>query len=113
MKTKDQVNVNHRSPFYALLYPDLKQVALDCGYSLAIHGSLQSDMDLIAVPWIENAKPRQVLVQAITDCIGKTMWNESNKYEGELRPHGRVSYAIPIAADVFIDLAVMPVNNKL
>lgn len=111
MKSKDEVNVNHRSPFYALLYPELKKAALDCGYALALHGSMQSDMDLLAVPWVDNAKSSEELHRAIKDVIGKTAWQSEEDDRVWKKPHGRVAYAISIAGDVFIDLSIMPLEK--
>lgn len=107
MKTKDQVNVNHRSPFYALLYPELRKAALECGYALALHGSMQSDMDLLAVPWVEDAKSHQELYDALRVVIGKTMWESEERSIPHYKPHGRIAYTINIAADVYIDLSII------
>jgi hypothetical protein len=38
-----------------ILLPALREVARRFGYALAVHGSLEWDIDLVAVPWCENA----------------------------------------------------------
>ena len=40
-----------RAPFYASIYHGLAEVARKHGYALAIHGTVTSDLDLIAVPY--------------------------------------------------------------
>lgn len=40
-----------RAPFFACIYHGLCDVARARGYALAIHGTVTSDLDLIAVPW--------------------------------------------------------------
>ena len=68
-KNKEEVKINGKPVFYAVLYNSMKEAALECGYALAMHGSMHSDMDLIAVAWVENAEPVEVLVKAINDCL--------------------------------------------
>jgi len=42
-----------RAPIYAAcVYPELAELCRDCGYALAVHGSLARDFDLIAIPWV-------------------------------------------------------------
>lgn len=107
MKTKEQVKIEGKPVFYAVLYNDFKRAALELGYALAMHGSMHSDMDLIAVPWIENAKPIEDLVAAINDCIGHTVWAEHNLTNKVEKPHGRVTYTLSIMGDWHIDLSII------
>src|SRR5271154_4799160 len=47
----DSVKPANNGPFYAAgLYPKLAEVFRSHGYALAVHGSLASDFDLVAVP---------------------------------------------------------------
>jgi len=108
MKDKNEVRVEGRPVFYSILLNPMKQAALDCGYTLAMHGSMHSDLDLIAVAWVEEAKPVEDLVKAINDCLGNTVWKESNLRSGEKKPHGRIGYTLSIGGDWFIDLSVIP-----
>ena len=108
MKTKDQVKVEGKPVFYAVLYNSMRQAALDCGYALALHGSMQSDMDLMAMPWVEDAKSEEDLVKALDDCIGHTVWKDMRWKHREEKPHGRVSYTIAILGNWHIDLSIMP-----
>jgi len=94
--------------FYAVLYPSLKEAAVSCGYALSIHGSMSRDMDLIAVPWVEDPKPVSDLVFELNKCLGNTVWSKHNLTNKENKPHGRVSYTLSIGGDWFIDLSVMP-----
>lgn len=110
MKTKEEVNVNHRSPFYACLYADLRKAALECGYALALHGSMASDMDLLAVPWVDGAVSPEELFKAIHKAIGSTLWQCDENLKPEEKPHGRIAYAINIFGDVFIDLSIVKPN---
>lgn len=109
MKDKSEVRIEGKPVFYALLYESMRKAALDCGYALALHGSMQSDMDLMAMPWVEDAKHPDELAQAIDDCIGETVWKGWWKDKDRtIKPHGRIVYTISIFSDWHIDLSVMP-----
>lgn len=40
---------------YAHLYPSLVVDARELGYALALHGSMARDLDLVAIPWTDDA----------------------------------------------------------
>ena len=48
---------------YALFYENLKHIALEYGYNLVVHGSMQRDLDLIAIPWVDNPNPEFEMIQ--------------------------------------------------
>jgi hypothetical protein len=73
-----------------------------------MHGSMHTDMDLIAVAWVEDARPAEELVAAINSCIGETVWKGHNLTTCEVRPHGRLTYTLSILGDWYIDLSVIP-----
>lgn len=112
MKEKEEINLNPKATFYAVLYSDFRRVAIECGYSLAIHGSMARDMDLIAVAWTEDAVPHEELVAKISNCIGETIWKDKHKTSFELKPHGRIAYILDIMGDWFIDLSIIPPQKK-
>ena len=109
-KEKDEVCNEGKPVFYAVLYNSMKKAALDCGYALAMHGSMHSDMDLIAVAWTEDAKSARILVNAINKCLGKTVWKEYKWRRAFKKPHGRLAHTLTICADWHIDLSVIPPN---
>lgn len=108
MKDKSEVNIGGKAVFYAVLYEDFRKAALECGYALALHGSMVRDMDMIAVPWVVDAKPVDELVAKISDCIGDTVWKGRHLVLQETRPFGRMLYTMSIMGDWFIDLSVIP-----
>jgi hypothetical protein len=112
MKDKSEIKIEGKPVFYAILYNSMRQAALDCGYALALHGSMHSDMDLMAMAWTEDAKSEEELIKVIDNCIGETIWKQCNfKWERIEKPHGRVSYIISIIGGWFIDLSIMPPKN--
>lgn len=98
---------NKRYPaVYAAIYPMLTDVANGLGYALAINGSLTHDMDLIAVPWINEARPQRELVDAFLSNLEGSFVHEVGKV-GD-KPHGRKAYTIFLDDHAYIDLSVMP-----
>lgn len=93
---------------YAIMYPQLCAVARPLGYALALHGSLQRDMDLLAAPWTETAVPADELAQALRDAVDGVFVGESTN-----KPHGRRAWTIifQVWGDGFIDLSVMPLGK--
>ena len=109
-KDKSDVRIDGKPVFYAVLYNSMKEAALKCGYALAMHGSMHSDMDLIAVAWVEDAKSVRILVNAINKCLGKTVWKKYKWRRSFKKPHGRLSHTLSICGDWQIDLSIIPPN---
>ncbi len=111
-KTAQEVTTNGRAVFYTILWPRFRQAAIDCGWALGLHGSMASDMDMMAMPWVEEAAPVEDLVKALSDCIGETIWKEHHFTPFYGKPHGRIVYTLSIYADFHIDLSCMlPVKS--
>ena len=109
MKDKTEVKVEGKAVFYAVLYNSMRQKALDLGYSLALHGSMVSDMDLVAIAWVEDASPVELLVETINNCLDHTIWKEYRfKLTKTEKPHRRLAYTLFICGDWYIDLSVIP-----
>lgn len=90
---------------YVCHLPRITAKAREFGYAIAVHGSLQKDMDLIAVPWSESATDEDTLLQAICECAGGFMLEHE---KGCNKPHGRRAWVIHLGAGLFIDLSIMP-----
>lgn len=110
MKTKDEVMVEGRPVVYSILFNPMKKAALELGWMLTVHGSMHSDLDLIAIPWTDDAKPHQELVKALSDCLGPTIWKDYHFKEHIEKPHGRIVYTLSIFTDWYIDLSIIPIR---
>ena len=103
---------------YVALMPMLKEIARLHGYALAAHGSMERDLDLIAIPWKEDALPEVELVEAIRVSIGGHRPGTDIKYKRETpekKPHGRLAWSFyfdekraRIEEGPYIDISVMP-----
>lgn len=78
---------------YTLFYENLKQIALDYGYNLVVHGSMQRDLDLIAIPWIDNPKPEYEMIQNFQMYL--TGYKHSEP-DFSILPGGRHAYVIDL-----------------
>lgn len=96
---------------YALLYPALVEVARWHGYALALHGSLGRDMDVIAVPWTEDAADPVALMDAMVGAAGLRIGakpDATGPMESVEKPHGRLAWSLHLAGGAYIDLSVIP-----
>ena len=59
----------NRAPFFACIYHGLCDIARKHGYALAIHGTVTTDLDLIAIPWTDEAVESKILKNALMDHI--------------------------------------------
>lgn len=92
----------HRTAGYLALYPVLREAARRCGYALAIHGSVQADLDLLATPWTDEATDEAALVQAVVEASGGTYLGKPGR-----KPRGRVAHTIHLGRAGYIDLSVV------
>jgi len=124
----------HAKPsLYAFYFESLKIIALKYGYNLVLHGSMNRDLDLIAIPWQKELGSHEEMVnEFIKELDGSLMLNnrriENNKIAGEpysTTHHGRIQYVININrecgmvndiwvdAQYYLDISVIPpVINK-
>jgi hypothetical protein len=87
----------HAKPsLYAYYFYDLKEIAKEYGYNLVLHGSLNRDLDLIAIPWVDDPKPELDLINAFSKHLnGWTSDAPSLFLPGKL-PGGRHTYIIQL-----------------
>jgi len=85
--------IHIKPSFYAYCFETLKDIAYRFGYNLVIHGSLNTDMDLIAIPWQEELGD----VDQMIDCFAEYLDGEVmvlSEAQKNCFPHGRQSYVI-------------------
>jgi len=114
---------------FACLYQGMCDVSRKLGYALAIHGSLTSDLDLIACPWTAEAVDAEELKAALMSHIGACGYADLLRRQGldepevkavmsrkesraanesEIKPHGRIAWNLYMDAGSKVDLSVMP-----
>lgn len=106
---------------YALLIPSLMSAGREVGYAIAVHGSMDRDLDLVAVPWIDGAVSAERLIMHLMAKVDGRLRNGARKKEDSddwetahasvpaEKPHGRRAWSIFVGRDgLYLDISVMP-----
>jgi hypothetical protein len=107
---RESLSQHGKAAFYACILPDLINTARYCGWALGLHGSLASDMDLMAMPWTEDAKPVEDMIQSLSDCFTESPFKEHHTIPHYDKPNGRVVYTMSIWSDYYLDINI--IQNK-
>lgn len=107
-----------------LILPAMRLVAKDFGYAITVHGSLNRDIDMVAIPWRDHnvADPDTLVVRlcgALGGVTGRCNFysNTEKKFRPESivkwveKPHGRLATTLMIWCgenSTDLDLSVMP-----
>jgi hypothetical protein len=93
----------HAKPsLYAFYFEAIKKIGLGYGYNIVLHGSMNRDLDLIAIPWRENVKSHENMVKAIAKFIGGEIMMQLRSTKNikgvkyQTTYHGRMQYVINI-----------------
>lgn len=90
------------------LLPPLRLAARGCGYAITVHGSLQRDIDLVAIPWTAGAFEPDELLDRLIGVIAGVLGRATPMNEWSDKPHGRKARTIITCGDAEIDLSIMP-----
>lgn len=88
----------------------LRERAKHYGYAVAVHGSLERDIDLVAVPWVADAKPPEQLATGLRQVLSKLypigLEIPPSDDPAKMKPHGRMCWSWWIRPWTYIDLSV-------
>lgn len=110
VKSVKHITLDGKASFYASILGDLKSQALKCGWALGLHGSLLSDMDLIAIAWTDEATTVEVMIESLLECFEGNIFNEVSRRPNHDKPHNRIVYTIHIFKDFYLDINVIKGN---
>jgi hypothetical protein len=105
---------------YAMYFQTLMKIARKMGYNLLISGSMNRDLDLVAVPWVNDPKPEIKLIQAFDRYLRGTYSKNTEYYMYKRLPGGRNSYVINlnrfrdkkgVDAEYYLDISITPLVN--
>ena len=96
-----------------LILPAMRRTAKDVGYAITVHGSLNRDIDMVAVPWAEHgvSEPDVLLRRLVGAISGVTGRCYADGEEWTQKPHGRIAKILMVWCGEntgMIDLSVMP-----
>jgi hypothetical protein len=93
----------------------LRERAKALGYALTIHGSLERDIDLVAVPWTDRAWPAEALAnnfrQVLEKLYGIGLEVGPSEEPAKAKPHGRLCWSFWIRSWTYVDLSVFPPSS--
>ncbi|NKJ43691.1 hypothetical protein [Novosphingobium sp. SG720] len=99
-----------------LILPPMRMAAKDAGYAITVHGSLNRDIDVVAIPWREHhVKDADFLVQMLAGAIAGVAGRCNPQKDWEEKPHGRRAKILLVwcgETTGHLDLSVMPVIRK-
>mgnify|MGYP001138926750 CR=1 FL=1 len=123
----------HAKPsLYAFYFEAIKEIGEQYGYNIVLHGSMNRDLDLIAIPWSEKISDRIEMLNRIAEVIGGYILEETEEQREKFRNkfHGRQCYIININRTIkakvqgmitefqeypepqyYIDISVLPAND--
>ena len=106
-----------------ILVPAMREVARVHGYALTEHGTVERDIDLVAVPWREGAVDAESLMGALFTLVRAVYrqatwaggWTDQEKFappDGSLpnpirKPYGRLAYLILLGSGPYFDISVV------
>lgn len=101
------------APWYMMTYAKLERIAVRHGWCLTLHGSMSRDLDLVLIPWTDDAEPEEVVLEAIQKFVYGSRYWRKNKKQSKLhatkKPHGRKAYVITIGIEgQYLDISIMP-----
>lgn len=82
---------------YALFFEHLKIIAKEHGYNLVMNGSMNRDLDLIAIPWVNKPHPEQDMIKDFQKYLtGNTITGPDGKVHFNVLPGNRHAYIIEL-----------------
>lgn len=91
----------------------MRNIAREYGHTLAVHGSLARDIDLVAVPWTEQAgDPEKMIADlkgAVMGIFGRARLDPAEEWNE--KPHGRRARSIHVYCEghfFYFDISFMP-----
>lgn len=98
-------------PDYSAFVVKARIAAKDCGYALAIHGSMMRDLDLIAIPWVKDCRTPTALIAQVeyrSECVAISPVKE--------KEHGRLTVVFMIEKHFsdarYVDFSIIPPNAQ-
>jgi hypothetical protein len=112
-----------RATAYALLLPQLMQAGREVGYAIAVHGSMARDLDIIAVPWTDEAVSAERLIMHLMAGVDGRLRNGARNEAGTwiptagsdptAKPHGRLAWTVHLGHEgLHLDVSVMPRGER-
>lgn len=111
---------------YAMFYQHLKEIAEYYGYNLVVHGSMDMDLDLIAIPWRDDPGDEQKMILEFQEYLtGIKTTDPKGLVPYTILPGNRHSYVINLNRgdkhgewlrftdmEFYLDISVVQLSKK-
>lgn len=117
--------IKAKPQFYAICLQGMQEIAQDHGYNLIIHGSMNRDMDLVCIPWVDDPGPEVELVRELDEYLRGYSYEQTvaeRGYHFSVLPGGRNSYVIHlnrggrwnghVDEQYYLDISFTPNNRQ-
>lgn len=122
----NQKLIKTKPHFYAVCLSGMQTIAKDLGYNLIVHGSMNRDMDLVAIPWTDNPSSHEILLHSLCEYLGVPIEEKTKSnlkpFMFSVLPGGRYSYVINLNrggkfngyldAEYYLDISITPLIIK-
>lgn len=102
-----------QDPDYSRIFTQARCIAWQYGYAAMVHGSFTRDLDLLFVPWTDDAKGNHEQIVKLLIQATKIL---SGTYKApSIKPHGRLVYTLTFSEfgdRRFVDLGFMETKEK-
>lgn len=110
---------------YAVILAPMQEIAKEHGYNLIVHGSMNRDLDLVAIQWIDDYKTHLELLDALSEYLGvpkSRNQDGTGYYMHSVLPGGRHNYVINLNRggrynnhfdeQYYLDISFAPCNSN-
>lgn len=110
--------------FYACCFATIQKLGRELGYNIVMHGSMDRDIDLVAIPWSDTPATHYELLSNIDMYVRGIKYAEEHFERGymfSILPGGRSSYVVNINRggaynnytdeQWYIDISITPLVN--
>lgn len=109
-----EVKVSEAAAYWEVL-PMMRDMARRLGWCLALYGPLRRDLDMVAVPWVEDAVSHEELLREIVETFGGRASNTLLESDIPARANAKVVCRKRVVRDngSYVDVSVIdPRINK-
>jgi hypothetical protein len=115
----EEKQIHVKPNFYTYCFEELKIIAKNYGYNLVVHGSMNRDMDLIAIPWIKDVGNVDEMIKEFAEYLDAEIM-PLTETEKKCFPHGRESRILNMMRSFtpfgnytedkqyYVDISIMP-----
>ena len=119
----EEKKIHVKPTFYAHTYMLMKAISEAYGYNLLLNGSMNRDLDLVAVPWAENPKDEMELIKALDLFVSGSHFERKEDYLFKVLPGGRKTYVINLNRggawngfrdkEYYLDISITPLGKQI